>query len=118
MREIEFYRTRAGRSPIDDFLDRLPPKAVLKIRWVLQDALRSDQVAAKFLKKLPGTEQLWEIRVQYGGDAYRLLSFMDGARVIVVLTAFAKKTDRIPALEIELAHQRRREYLGRKGQHE
>ena len=118
MREIEFYRTRSGRSPIDEFLTGLPPKAVLKIRWVLEDALSSDQVAAKFLKKLPGTEHLWEIRVQYGGDAYRLLSFMHGARVIVVLSAFSKKTDRVPALEIELAHQRRREYLGRKDQHE
>lgn len=117
MREIEFYRTRSGRSPVDEFLAGLPPNAVLKIRWVLQDALRSEQVSAKFLKKLPGTDHLWEIRVQYGGDAYRLLSFMDGARVIVVLTAFAKKTDRIPALELELAHQRRREYLSRKGQH-
>jgi phage-related protein len=37
--------------------------------------------------------------------------------MIVVLSAFAKKTERVPPLEIELAYQRRRDYLDRKKQH-
>ncbi|HZG43288.1 MAG TPA: type II toxin-antitoxin system RelE/ParE family toxin, partial [Longimicrobium sp.] len=82
------------------------------------DVLTSDHVSTKFFKKLRGTEHLWEIRVEYGGDAYRLLSFLNGARGVVVLTAFSKKTERIPPLEIELGYQRRREYLNRKNQHE
>jgi phage-related protein len=117
MREVEFYCTRSGRSPVHEFLAQLPFKAASKIRWVLQDVLTSDHVSTKFFKKLRGTEHLWEVRVEYGGDAYRLLSFLDGARVVVVLSAFSKKTERIPPLEIELAHQRRREYLNRKNQH-
>jgi phage-related protein len=118
MREVEFYRTRSGRSPVHEFLAQLPLKAASKIRWVLQDVLISDHVSTKFFKKLRGTEHLWEIRVEYGGEAFRLLSFLNGARVVVVLTAFSKKTERTPPLEIELAHQRRREYLNRKKPHE
>jgi phage-related protein len=118
MREVEFYRTRSGRSPVDEFLIGLPPMAAGKIRWVLEVALTVDFVSAEYLKKLRGTDNLWEVRVRHGGNAYRLLSFLDGARLIVVLSAFAKKTERVPPLEIELAYQRRRDYLDRKKQHE
>jgi phage-related protein len=34
--------------------------------------------------------------------------------VVVLLTAFAKKTEETPLLEIQVARQRRRDYLSRK----
>jgi phage-related protein len=33
---------------------------------------------------------------------------------VVLVSAFAKKTEQTPMLEIELAQQRRRDYLGRR----
>lgn len=50
----------------------------------------------------------------YGGDAFRLLCFFEESAVVVVLTAFAKKTEETPLLEIQVAQQRRRDYLNRK----
>ena len=115
MREIVFYRTRTGRSPVDEFLRSLSAKQRGKIGWVVDIVRKAEQVPSEYLKKLGGTDGLWEIRASFGGDAFRLLSFFEGSSVVVVLTGFAKKTEDTPLLEIELAHQRRRDYLGRKG---
>src|SRR5688572_6685417 len=115
MRRIVFYSTRSGRDPVAEFLRALVPKQRGKIAWVLDILRTTEHVSAKYLKKLAGTDGLWEIRVTYRGDAFRLLSFFEGRNVVVVLTAFAKKSEETPLLEIELAQQRRRDYLDRKG---
>lgn len=114
MREIVFYRTPAGRSPVDEFINALPSKPRKKIGWVLDVVRTGGQVSAEYLKKLAGTGGLWEIRATHGGNAFRLLCFFEGNNVVVVLTAFAKKSEETPLLEIQLAQQRRRDYLGRR----
>lgn len=115
MREIVFYTTRSGRSPVAEFLRALTPKQRGKIAWVLDMVRTTEHVSAEYLKKLAGTDGIWEIRVVYRGDAFRLLSCFEGRNLVVVLTAFAKKTEETPLLEIELAHRRRRDYLDRNG---
>jgi hypothetical protein len=35
MREIKFYTTQSGKSPVAEFLDSLNSKQVQKITWVL-----------------------------------------------------------------------------------
>lgn len=114
MREIVFYTTPSGRSPVREFLLSLSAKQRGKVAWVLKVVRSAHPVPVEYLKKLPGTEGLWEIRVTYRGDAFRLLCFLDGPNVVVLLTGFAKKTNVTPLLEIQVARQRRRDYLGRK----
>jgi phage-related protein len=114
MREIWYYRTLSGRSPVEDFLRALPLKQLEKVGWVLDIVRQMDPVPGAYLKKLSGSDGLWEIRATFGGDAFRLLCFFDEINVVVLLTAFAKKTEGTPLLEIQLAHQRRRDYLSRK----
>lgn len=114
MRHIEFYVTASGRCPVKDFLDGLPAERARKV-WKVLDAVRQmDAVPAQYLKKLPGTDDLWEVRVQHGGDAFRLLGFWEGARLIVLVSGFAKKTDEVPRHEIDVAQRRRRDYRERK----
>jgi len=117
MREIKFYRTRSGRSPVDEFLSELPLDARAKIFQALDVVRTVRHPSTEYLKKLRGTEILWEIRARHRGNAYRLLSFFDGPRIVVVLTAFAKKTDRVPPLALEVAHRRQRDYVSRRDQH-
>lgn len=114
MREIGFYRTRAGRSPVQEFLSGLTAKQAHKVDWVLRLIRLLDDVPVQYFKKLSGTDGLWEVRVQQGGDAFRMLGFLDGPTLVVLVSAFAKKTEQTPKLEIELAQQRRRDYLGRR----
>ena len=114
VRTIQFYRTSTGKSPVEEFLDSLPDRHAQKVAWVLRLVERLNVVPSQYLKKLAGTEELWEIRVQIGGNSYRFLGFFDGPRLLVLMSGFSKKQQKIPAREIDLARQRRTEYLQRK----
>jgi phage-related protein len=112
-REIRFYRTASGRCPVGEFLDALRGRQAQKVAWVLALIEELDIVPARYFKKLPGSEGLWEVRVDVGRDTFRLLAFFDGPRVVVLTHGFAKKTQKVPAREIALAERRRAEYLRR-----
>jgi len=72
-----------------------------------------DSVPAQYFKKMQGTQDIWEVRVQVGSDTIRLLGFFFGSRALVLTNGFAKKTRRVPPREIALAEQRKRDYLNR-----
>ena len=118
MREIRFYRTASGRSPVEEFLDSLSGNQAKKVIWVLSLVEEMEVVPLQYFKKLSGTEDLWEVRAQQAGDAFRLLGFFDGPQLIVLVSGFAKKSEKIPRQEIALAHDRKRDYIGRKGNDE
>jgi phage-related protein len=63
---------------------------------------------------LEGTDQLWEVRAEFGGDAFRLLGFWDEGWLIILTNGFAKKTQKTPEREIALAEQRKRDHLSRR----
>ena len=114
MREIRFYQTWSGREPAVDFIRSLSPRQQKKVAWTLERIEQDERVSAKYLKKLSGTNGIWEVRVHVAGDAFRLLGFFDGPRLVVLVSGFAKKTEEVPQGEIETAHQRRQDYLRRK----
>ncbi|NJM73208.1 MAG: type II toxin-antitoxin system RelE/ParE family toxin [Scytonema sp. RU_4_4] len=114
MREVVFYRTDSERCPIEEFLDSLSGKQAQKVLWVLRLIQELDSVPSQYLKKLVNTDDIWEVRVQVGNNTFRLLGFFEDDNLIVLTNGFAKKTQKTPSLEIELAEQRKRNYLSRK----
>ena len=114
MREIRFYRLSSGRSPVEEFLDSLPGRLAQKVTWVLHLVEDLDLVPVQYLKKLEGTDDLWEIRANIGRQAARLICFFDGGRLVVLVHGFAKKSDRIPTRDLTLATERRTDYLRRR----
>ena len=114
MRTIEFYRTSNGICPVEDFLDRLTGKQAQKTLWVLRLIEELDIVPRQYFKKLIGTEDIWEVRVHYGNDIFRLLGFFEHGTLLILTNGFTKKTPKTPAQEIALATRRKREYLSRK----
>lgn len=114
MRTIQFYRTSAGKCPVEEFLDSLPDRHAQKVTWVLRLVERLDIVPQQYFKKLLGTEHLWEIRAQAGGNSYRFLGFFDGPTLLILTSGFSKKQQKIAARDIELARQRRGDYLQRR----
>jgi phage-related protein len=111
---IAFYRAREGRCPVEQFIASLSQKQMNKVRWVLRLIEREDVVPAQYFKKLNDTGGLWEVRVQQGGNSFRLLGFFDGPDLVVLVSGFAKKTEQTPTHAIRLAQQRRRDYLDRR----
>ena len=79
MRTVNFYQTERGNSPVEDFLDSLSGKQAQKVVWVLRLIEELNAVPGQYLKKLVNTEDIWEVRVQFGGNIFRLLGFFDGS---------------------------------------
>ncbi|WYL95243.1 MAG: type II toxin-antitoxin system RelE/ParE family toxin [Gloeotrichia echinulata IR180] len=114
MREIIFYRTDTDKCPVEEFIDSLSGKQAQKVLWVLRLIQELDKVPNQYLKKLVNTDDIWEVRVQVGNNAFRLLGFFDDDNLVIVTNGFAKKTQKTPSQQIELAEQRKRDYLNRK----
>ena len=99
---------------MEEFLDSLNTKQAQKVLWVLKVVQELPQVPKQYFKKLEGTEDLWEVRAEFGGDAFRLLGFWDAGRLVILTNGFAKKTQKVPEREIALAEQRKRDYQTRR----
>jgi len=116
VRTIEFYRTPAGKCPVEEFLDALPDRDAQKVTWVLRLIERMGTVPQEYLKKLAGMEDLWEVRAQSGGNSYRFLGFFGGSTLLILASGFSKKQQKTPQREIQLAQNRRTEYFQRRKQ--
>jgi phage-related protein len=114
VREIVFYEAPNGEKPVEKFLDSLPAKQAQKAAWVLQLIEDLDRVPIQYFKKLDGTDDLWEVRIDLGSNAFRLLGFMHLGNLVILTNGFVKKTQKTPVSEIAIAEQRKSEYLRRR----
>ncbi len=62
-----------------------------------------------YLKKLHGSDDIWECRIQFGSNIYRLFCFFDMGRVIVLAHGIVKKSQKTPKKEIKIADFRRKQ---------
>ena len=113
MRTISFYKSSSGQSPVEEFLDSLTDQQARKVTWVLRLVEQLQIIPVQYFKKLVGTEHIWEVRVQVGGNIFRVLGFMDKDS-LVLTNGFTKKSQKTPQQEIALAEQRRQEYYQRR----
>jgi len=114
MREILFYRTETGKCYVKDFLDSLSSKEAQKVVWLLKLIEELENIPGRYFKKLTGTDDIWEVRVDGRDKTYRILGFFDGNKIVVLNHAFNKKTQKIPKRDIEIAESRKRDYMRRK----
>ena len=114
MKEINFYRSESGKSPVEDFLDNLTAKQAKKVVWVLNMVEEHINVPSKYFKKIVNTDNLWEVRVNLGSNIFRILCFFDGSEIIILTHAFQKKTQKTPRQAIKIAEKRMKDYFKRK----
>ena len=114
MRNIEFYETEAGESPVQDFLCNLPVKVQAKALWTIELVKELKVVPINYLKKLVNTDDIWEIRISSNTNIYRILCFWDGNTLLVLNHAFQKKTQKTAKQAIKIAEKRKADYLRRK----
>ncbi|PIP06681.1 MAG: hypothetical protein COX51_08205 [Syntrophobacteraceae bacterium CG23_combo_of_CG06-09_8_20_14_all_50_8] len=114
-RTVTFYKTVDGNCPVQDFLDALPGKVAQKVAWVLRLLEDLEMVPVTYFKKLSGAKGIWECRIQYGSNIYRIFCFFDSHAAVILTHGFEKKSMKTPRQEIERAESYRRDYLNRKG---
>ncbi len=107
MRTLEPYKNYFW-----DFYNPLQHKLKEKVDYVLQIVISVDRIPRKFFQHLE--DGIYEIRIEYQGNIYRVFSFFDDGKLIVLLHGIQKKTQKTPRKEIERAKKLRREYYENK----
>jgi phage-related protein len=84
--------------------------------WVLSIIEEFDVIPAKYFKKIDRESNIYESRIDFGGNTYRLLSFFFEGNFIVLSNGFMKKTKKIPKDEITVCIRRMRDFVNRGGE--
>jgi phage-related protein len=93
-----------------DFYDKQRPKVKKRIIWTLKVIEDVDRIPEIYFKHIEGSDGIYEIRVQSGSDIFRIFSFFDKNRLIIVGHGFQKKTQKTPQNQLDLAQKIRKEY--------
>lgn len=103
----------SGKAPVEEFIDSLDSKSRARIARTLdlleEFGINLGMPYARHLKK-----QLWELRVRHGRNRYRIIYFLHIGQTFVLLHAFTKKTGPVPRADMEIAENRRDNYLSRR----
>jgi phage-related protein len=108
-REIYYYK-----HYYLDFFETLKPEVQKKFNWTLQLLATLDRVPAKYFEHMSGSTGIFEVRVEYGSDIFRVFSFFDKGNLIILVNGFQKKTQKTPKQEIELAERLKKQYFDEK----
>lgn len=104
-------RIIAYKNYFIDFYRAQDEKVQQKIGYVLDLVRFERQVPKKFFKALEGTDGIYEVRVITTFKSIRILCFFDEGNLVVLTNCFAKKTQKTPKKEIELAQKLKKEFL-------
>jgi len=94
-----------------DFYRTLDDKVKAKIQYVFELIKQVDRVPEKFLVPISGGDGLFEIRIEYQSNIYRVFCCFDEGRIVVLFNGFQKKTQKTPKEEIERAMRLKKEYF-------
>ena len=111
MAEKKIRNSFLYKNYFDDFFSKQKPKVREKIVWIINLLETLEIVPEDYFKHLTNTNGLYEIRVKQGSDIFRIFSFFDKAKLIVLANGFQKKTQKTPKQEIEKAEIIKAEYF-------
>ena len=109
IREIYYYK-----NYYLDFFESLEPGVKRKFNWTLKLLVTLEWVPIKYFKHIEGSTNLYEIRVDVGSNIYRVFSFFDEGKLIILLNGFQKKSQKTPKNEIEFAERLKKQYYNEK----
>jgi phage-related protein len=94
-----------------DFYKSLDEKIQEKIDWVFEIVKTADHIPKKFFDHLTGSNGLFEIRIEFESNIYRVLCFFDKGNLVILINSFQKKTQKTPPKEIVLAEKLKKQYF-------
>ncbi|MFN3998630.1 type II toxin-antitoxin system RelE/ParE family toxin [Algoriphagus sp.] len=108
-RQIIFYEHH-----FIDFYLKQKESVQVKIEYVFKIIRTVQNIPKKFLEHLSGTDGLYEIRIEYEGNIFRIFCCFDKGNLVILFNAFQKKSQKTPRKEIELALKLKSEYFNSK----
>ena len=97
-----------------DFFNTLDYEVKQKLNWTLKLISQVDRVPVKYFKHIENSTGLFEIRVEFGGNIYRVFSFFDKGKLVILINGFQKMSQKTPKIEIEKAEKLKKQYFDEK----
>ncbi|MBE8714718.1 type II toxin-antitoxin system RelE/ParE family toxin [Sphingobacterium hungaricum] len=94
-----------------DFYLEQSSKVQEKIEYVFKIIRTVQVVPKKFLKHLTGTDGIYEIRIEFESNIYRIFCCFDKGNLVILFNGFQKKTQKTPKSEIEIAIKLKQDYF-------
>lgn len=108
-RKIKFYK-----NYFIEFFEAQNEKVRRKIAQTLVWLQTIDRLPVSILKSIEGKKGLYEIRVEFSGNIYRVFCCFDDGQLVILFNGFQKKTQKTPIGEIEKAERLMNEYFNEK----
>jgi phage-related protein len=97
-----------------DFFEQQTEKVKEKIDHVLFVVTMAKRIPQKFFQHVEGTNGLYEIRVEFQGNIYRIFCCFDEGQVVILFNGFQKKSQKTPSGELAKAVRIMNEYFDEK----
>ena len=105
--ELRFYRNRAGKEPVREWLKELNRDDRLEIGQDLQRVQYRWPIGMPLCRALG--DGLWEVRTNLPGGTIARVLFCFHNDELVALHGFIKKTQQTPENDLQIARKRRKE---------
>ena len=106
IREIVFYK-----DYFEEFFETLTDKVKNKIDEVLFMMTILERVPTKFFKSIEGVKDLFEVRIEYESNIYRIFCCFDKGSLVVLFNGFQKRSQKTPTKELNKAEKIMRDYF-------
>ena len=73
-----------------------------------------DRIPEKFFKHVTGFDGLYEVRVKYQSNIFRIFCFFDEGKLVVLINGYQKKSNKAPIAELERAARLKGKYFKNK----
>ena len=108
-REILWYK-----NYFTEFYVPLPTGVRSKIKYDLELVRTEENIPVRFFKHLEDVKGLYEIRIEYESNIYRIFCCLDKGKIVVLFNGIQKKSRRTPLKDIQLAARIMKEYFKEK----
>ena len=110
---VDLYEKVDGKTPVLNFILDLNPKQQAKIYREI-DLLEKfgNELHYPHVTKIKGKkyEGLWELRIEFASDIFRIFFFLPLKNKAILLHGIAKKKQKTPKYELDTALERMKDY--------
>ncbi len=108
--QIIYFKKGNGRITVFEYIEQLSTNDQVKIfDYINSLSVHSEFRKEPFSRHLSG--KLRELKVDFSNNRHRVIYFFNIGKIIILLHAFKKKTNKTPTREILRAKQYMQEYL-------
>ncbi len=104
----------AYKDYFKSFKRTLSSSALQKIYSIFMLIMTVEEIPSTFFRPIVGIKGLFEVRVEEGGNIYRIFCCFDEGNLIILFNGFQKKTQKTPLNQLQRAERIMKEYFNEK----